>query len=143
MSLETVQECFRMLTKESYVTGYTNIFNLLTMRSPCYTNNINSIISIFEKECYAKAKKYNNIHIVDKIKYDNDVNMMIHICEYITRYYLTIHNKPNLLNDIINNSWNKAEKVKNLSMIGYICVQKNLPSGDPCWIAKMIGSNIV
>ena len=143
MSLEKIQECLRIANKESMIIGYTNVFNLLTKRNGGYTTNINLIISMFEKECYAKAKKYNNIYVVDRIKYDKDVNMMLHICEYITRYYMSNQNKHNFLNDIINNSWDKAEKIKNLSMIGYISVQYNLPAGDPCWMSKMIGSHII
>jgi len=142
MSIEIIQECLSTATKESYIIGYTNVFNLLTKRNS-YTNNINLIISMFEKECYAKAKKYNNICIIDRINYNKEVDIMLKICEYITRYHLSNQGNSKLLNNIIINSWDKAEKIKNLSMIGHICVQYNLPSGDPCWMAKMIGSHII
>jgi len=32
------------------------------------------------------------------------------------------------------------EAKKSIRIIGYICVQYKLPAGDPCWMAKMIGS---
>jgi hypothetical protein len=143
MSIEKIRECIRNPTKESIIIGYTNVFNLLTERNGSYTNNINLIINMFEIESYTKAKKYNNIYVIDRIKYDIEVNIMLKICEYITRYYTFNENKPNLLNNIINNSWNKAEELKSLSMIGCICVQYNLPAVNPCWMANMIGSYIV
>jgi hypothetical protein len=72
MSINIIQESLRNVNRESYIIGYTNVFNLLTRRNGEYTNNINLIINIFKEECYAKAKKYNNIYVVDRIKYDKD-----------------------------------------------------------------------
>jgi hypothetical protein len=136
MSILELQKCFNNSSKETLIIGHTIIFNLLTQKGN-YDSKL--IISMFEKECYVKAKKYNSVYAVDRLKYDNETNLMIKMCEYVKRYYLSHHNEPNLLNDIINNSWEKAEQIKKLSMIGYISIQNNLPAGDPCWMSKMIG----
>ena len=64
------------------------------------------------------------------------------MCEFIQRYHLTHRIEHDKLTNIINDSWEKAEKIKQLSMIGCISVQYNLPGGDPCWVSKMIGEYV-
>jgi len=32
----------------------------------------------------------------------------------------------------------KARHLKSIRLIGSICIQNNLPAGNPCWIAKKI-----
>ena len=34
------------------------------------------------------------------------------------------------------------EAKQSIHLIGRICVQYRLPAGDPCWMAKMIGSYV-
>jgi hypothetical protein len=34
----------------------------------------------------------------------------------------------------------RVEHVYGLMLLGRICVQNKLPAGDPCWMARMIGS---
>jgi hypothetical protein len=136
--LQQIQECFK--TNKSFVTGYTYIYQFMTERNE--ESNAEKIIDLFSKEVYAKAKKYNNNCTVDKETYDNEANQMMKMCEFIQRYHLSHHNNKDMLTKIVNDSWDKAEKNKSLSMIGYICIQNDLPSGDPCWMAKMIGEYV-
>ena len=37
---------------------------------------------------------------------------------------------------------NKAIILQKISLIAMICVQNNLPAGDPCWMAKKIAGYI-
>lgn len=139
MTLQQIQECFKTPTK-SIITGYTYIYQFMTERGG--ESRAEKIIDLFSKEIFKKAKKYNNINIVDKEIYDKEANQMLKMCEFIQRYHLRFHNMPDHLTNIVNDSWEKAERIKQLSMIGCISVQYNLPGGDPCWVSKMIGEYV-
>ena len=139
MTLQQIQECFNTPNK-SFISGYTYIYQFMTERGG--ESKAEKIIDLFSKEIFKKAKKYNNIKIVDKEIYDKETNQVLKMCVLIQRYHLTHRNEHDKLTNIINDSWEKAEKIKQLSMIGCISVQYNLPGGDPCWVSKMIGEYV-
>jgi hypothetical protein len=138
MALQQIQECFK--TNKSFITGYTHIYQFMISRGG--ESKAEKIIDLFSKEMYLKAKKYNNINIVDKEIYDKEANQMLKMCEFIKRYHLSHRHDNDKLTNIINDSWEKAEKIKPLSMIGYLCIQYELPGGDPCWMGRMIGEYV-
>jgi hypothetical protein len=43
----------------------------------------------------------------------------------------------------VHDAYRNLSQVKeSICLIGRICVQYRLPAGDPCWMAKMIGSYV-
>jgi hypothetical protein len=137
--LQQIQKCFEIPNK-SFINGYTYIYQFMVARGG--ESKAETIINLFTKEIYLKAKRYNNIYIVDKETYDKEANQVLRMCEIIQRYHLRLHNIPDHLDNIIKNAWENAERIKQLSMIGCISIQYNLPAGDPCWVSKMIGEYV-
>ncbi len=135
---DKIQKYFSSCKSEEVKDGYNCIFNCMTKyfcSSSCQGKS-NLIMDLFKKELYIKAKKYNNTLICDKNTYDLEVKRMINMCEYLFRYY----NDIDICNNEINNAWKRSEQNKINILIGCICVQNNLPGGNPCWMEWMISS---
>ena len=132
-------------TNKIFMKGYNNVYKYYSVK---FLRSINSKIKLENISCifsiitYKKAKKYNNLYTNDRTKYSIETEAMLKMCSYMERYYefLKVNVKEELKN-IINESWNKAEKLKHLNLIGYICVINDLPAGE-IFLAKKIGSYV-
>ena len=145
-SLEKIKDYLK--NTNNFNDGYSYIYSCLNERT---TNEIKYlpnreeiIIDIFSKEINKIAIKYNNIFHIDHINYIKEANKIKFMVSYLERssYLLYVKKKPNLLNDIITDAWENAEKAKVKQLISAVCVKNNLPSGNPSWIPKLMNSFI-
>lgn len=123
-------------SNKSFLKGYENVYLYITLKKS-FNADIQIIVDLFTKAVYKKAKKYNNLDVYDKTKYNLETARMVRMCLYMERYIHHIYEK---LQNIIDETWEKVDKVTKLSQIGPIIIQYNLPSGEPPIMGKMIGS---
>lgn len=132
------------VTNKIFMKGYNNVYEYYARRLKSINSQtkFENISYIFSKVTYKKAKKYNNLYTNDRTKYSIETDAMLKMCLYMERYYeFSKVNVIEELKNIIEKSWNKAEKLKHLNLIGYICVINDLPSGE-IFLAKKIGSYV-
>jgi hypothetical protein len=143
-SLEKIKDYLK--NTENFMEGYSYIWACLTERQfdnkRYLPNREEKIIDIYSKEINKIAQKYNNIFLIDHTSYNKEAKKMKFMISLLERYYLINHKKPTLLNDIITDAWENAEKAKVLQLISAVCVKNNLPSGNPSWIPKLMNSFI-
>ena len=138
--LDKIQKYFSSCKSDEVIDGYTCIFNCLTKNfyNCGISNTSNLIMDLFKRELHIKAKKYNNILICDKESYDLEVKRMLKMCVYIFKYY----DDPSKYNQTSSDAWTNATHNRNAYLIACLCIQNDLPAGDPCWMGKHISSFI-
>jgi len=124
-------ETYNKISNTVYMNGYNIVYRFCTSRQ--IKEKFEKITYVFTKVTYKKARKYNNMNTIDKIKYCEETNNMLGMCTYWKTYY----GNNDKLKDIITQSWDKAEKLKHLHLIGCIINKNNLPS---LTLGRKIGS---
>jgi hypothetical protein len=137
--IEKIEECFSTCTEEAKLDGRKCVDEFygpgIYLDMP---SKDDIIMRSFYIHVYAKAKKYNNPKSSDKKLFDSEVNHIIYMCQQYHGF--RSYNQYLQIKDNIEYLWRKAGENALFNLIGYICIQNNLPGGDPCWIAPMIGS---
>jgi hypothetical protein len=134
-----IEERFTSCKQEDVVYGYTYVYDLIMLRSlPSYGYNkkCDIVMELLYWAINEKAKKYYNLR---KETFEIEVNRLVQMCEYIHRYNKTINNQ---ILEYMDYAWLLAEHDARLKLIGTICVQNNLPAGDPPWLAREIGEYV-
>ena len=72
-------------SNKSFLKGYENVYLYITLKKS-FNADIQIIVDLFTKAVYKKAKKYNNLDVYDKTKYNLETARMVRMCLYMERY---------------------------------------------------------
>ena len=133
---KSFDEISNNFNNEIFMKGYNNVYKYFILTK---LNKFEKFINLFSKVTYKKARKYNNLNTNDKITYSIEIDRIMKMCMYWKIYYQDSY--QNKLENIIIESWDKAEKYKIFNLIGCICVINNLPTGE-IFLPKKIGSYV-
>jgi hypothetical protein len=139
---EKIEGYLSSCKSEDLLHGYECVYEFIITRTyqiDTPENKNKMVMDLLYKEIRSKAKKYNNCMKSDRGTYELEVTRMLNMCEIISRHDKIYYNNVEVSNKI-RDSWTQAEDQTRLELIGCICVQYNLPAGDPCWLAAKIGS---